>query len=147
MVFFYGFVNYVVEGGSSLEMEIIKATGEPYFPVALPLCWEMCFYFSGKSNPYWLKVLGGSLLRNNLIIKIKIEMVLNCQALSNKAIYILRCRSWKIFLRLRKGLCIRLCSSSLKRKKRAASTSRKSKTRASLFRTHACKKTGEQWTN
>lgn len=52
VVFFYGFVNYVVEGGSSLEMENIKATGEPYFPVALPLCWKMCFHFSGKSNPY-----------------------------------------------------------------------------------------------
>ena len=145
MVFFYGFVNYVVEGGSSFEMEIIKATGEPYFPVALPLCWKMCFYFSAKSNPYWLKVLGASLPRSNLIIKIK--MVLNCQAVSNKAIYILRCRSSKIFLQLRKGLCIRLWSSSLKRKKWAASISRKSKTWASLFRTHACKKTGEQWTN
>lgn len=88
VVFFYGFVNYVVEGGSSLEMENIKATGEPYFPVALPLCWKMCFHFSGKSNPYRWKVLGGSLLRSNFIIKIKINMVLNCQALSNKAIYI-----------------------------------------------------------
>lgn len=63
------------------------------------------------------------MLRSNLIIKIK--MVLNCQALSNKAIYVLLCRSSKIFLLLRKGLCIRLCSSSLKRKKWAESTSRK----------------------
>lgn len=74
-------------------------------------------------------------------------MALNCQALSSKAIYILRCRSSKIFLLLGKGLCIRLRSSSLnmlKRKKWAASPSRRCKLRASLFRTHACKKAGEQ---
>lgn len=42
VAFFYGFVNYVVEGDSSLEMEIIKVTGEPYFPVTLPLYWKQC---------------------------------------------------------------------------------------------------------